>query len=125
MSAGIAWQKPSLNTFFHALYALLALTFLSFPAWSADNQTVSVGIVADNQPYSNIEGRIPSGFSIDVLREVAHHAGLTLDFRAGTWPEIFGAFLHGDIDVIEGISYREERAKPFSSPSPTTSARPT
>lgn len=111
MSAGIAWQKPSLNTFFHALYALLALTFLSFPAWSADNQTVSVGIVADNQPYSNIEGRIPSGFSIDVLREVAHHAGLTLDFRAGTWPEIFGAFLHGDIDVIEGISYREERAK--------------
>lgn len=111
MSAGIAWQRPSPNIFFHALYAVLVLTFLSFPAWSAASQTVSVGIVADNKPYSNIEGRSPSGFSIDVLREVAHNASLTLEFRAGTWPEIYGAFLRGDINIIEGISYREERAK--------------
>ncbi|MCR8914504.1 transporter substrate-binding domain-containing protein [Marinobacter panjinensis] len=110
MSAGIARQRPSPNTFFHALYAVLVLTLLSFPAWSAASQTVSVGIVADSKPYSNMEGRVPAGFSIDVLREVAHNAGLTLEFRAGTWPEIFGAFLRGDIDVIDGISYHEERA---------------
>ncbi|MFO8140568.1 MAG: transporter substrate-binding domain-containing protein [Marinobacter sp.] len=111
MSVGIAWKRPSLNTFFHAICATLALILLSLPAWSAANQTVSVGIVADNKPYSFIEGRTPSGFSIDVLREAAKHAGLTLDFRAGTWPEIFAAFQRGDIDVIDGISYREERAK--------------
>ncbi|MDX1458069.1 MAG: transporter substrate-binding domain-containing protein [Marinobacter sp.] len=111
MSAGIAWHRPSLNTFLSAFYAVLVLTFLSLPVWSADNPTVSVGIVADNKPYSTMEGRVPSGFSIDVLREVAHHAGLTLEFRAGTWPEIYGAFLRGDIDMIDGISYREERAR--------------
>ncbi|NMT62563.1 transporter substrate-binding domain-containing diguanylate cyclase [Marinobacter orientalis] len=111
MSAGIAWQRPSLNQLSHAMYAALVLIALSFPVWSADRQTVSVGIVADNKPYSNIEGRTPSGFSIDVLREVARQADLTLEFRAGTWPEIYGAFLHGDIDVIEGISYQEERAR--------------
>ncbi len=111
MRAGIAWQRPPLNIFFRAFHAVLVLTCLSFPAWSAANQIVSVGIVADNKPYSNIEGRTPSGFSIDVLREVASHAGLTLDFRAGTWPEIFAAFQNGDIDVIEGITYREDRAE--------------
>jgi len=84
---------------------------LSLPAWPADHQTVSVGVVADNTPYSNIEGRTPSGFSIDVLREVASHAALDLDVRAGTWPEIFAAFQRGDIDVIEGISYSDERAR--------------
>lgn len=111
MSAGIPWQKPLLNTFLHAICATLALIVLSLSAWSAGNQTVSVGVVADNKPYSNVEGRTPSGFSVDVLREVANHAGLTLEFRAGTWPEIFAAFQRGDIDVIEGISYREERAR--------------
>ncbi|MEP1214274.1 MAG: transporter substrate-binding domain-containing protein [Marinobacter sp.] len=111
MRAGIARQRPPRNTVLHAFYAVLVLTLLSFPVWSADKPNVSVGVVADNKPYSNIEGRVPAGFSIDVLREVAQHAGLTLEFRAGTWPEIFGAFLRGDIDVIDGISYREERAR--------------
>lgn len=111
MSAGIAWQRPSLTTLIPALVTAVVLTFLSMPAWPANKQTISVGVVADNKPYSYFEGRTPSGFSIDVLREVAHHAGLTLEFRAGTWPEIFGAFMRGDINVIEGISYREERAE--------------
>ncbi|MDL0430920.1 transporter substrate-binding domain-containing protein [Marinobacter sp. TBZ242] len=111
MSAGIAWQRPSLKTIFHAIYTALVLILLSLPAWSADNQTVSVGVTAANKPYAFIEGRTPSGFSIDVLREVARQSGLSLDFRVGTWPEVFGAFMGGEIDVIAGISYRDERAR--------------
>lgn len=107
----VGWKGTSAIKIFHAICAILAIVFLSLPAWSADNQTVSVGVVADNQPYSSIEGRTPSGFSVDVLREMATNAGLTLEFRAGTWPEIFAAFQRGDIDIIEGISYREERAR--------------
>lgn len=110
MNPGIAWRRTFVSTAVPA-FVVLVLTFLSMPAWSSQNQTVTVGIVADNQPYSDADGRSYSGFSIDVLREVAHHTGLTLDFRAGTWPEIFGAFLNGKIDVIEGISYRADRAR--------------
>lgn len=111
MSAGIAWPRPSLTTLLARLYAVLALTLLSMTAWSSVEETTSVGIVADNQPYTAINGRAPSGFSVDVLREVARQSGLKLEFRAGSWPEVFGAFLRGDIDVIEGISYRGDRAK--------------
>ncbi|MDF0752631.1 transporter substrate-binding domain-containing protein [Marinobacter sp. 71-i] len=111
MSAGIAWQRPSLTTLLTAFFAVLVLTFLSVPAWPSVNGPVSVGIVADNKPYTSIEGRTPSGFSIDVLREVARQSGVDLEFRAGSWPEVFGAFVRGEIDVIEGISYREERAR--------------
>jgi len=111
MSAGIAWTRPSLTTPFSALYPVLVLTFLLMPVWSTASDTVSVGIVADNTPYTSFDNRTPSGFSVDVLREMAEHAGLTLEFRAGTWPEVFAAFLRGDIDIVEGISYREERAR--------------
>ncbi len=111
MSAGIAWQRPSLTTRLTAFFAVLVLAFLSVPAWPSVNGPVSVGIVADNKPYTSIEGRTPSGFSIDVLREVARQSGVDLEFRAGSWSEVFGAFLRGEIDVIEGISYRDERAK--------------
>ena len=41
---------------------------------------ITIGVVADNEPYSFFEGRTPTGFSIDVLREVARNANLTFDF---------------------------------------------
>lgn len=111
MTAVIPRRSSFMTTLWTAVYAALALVFLACPAWAESDRVISVGIVADNKPYSSMDRRAPSGFSVDVLREMAHHADVTLDFRAGTWPEVFGAFQRGDIDVIEGISYREERAK--------------
>ncbi|WP_449285943.1 transporter substrate-binding domain-containing protein [Marinobacter sp. PE14] len=73
--------------------------------------TVTVGIVGDNKPYSFDDGPGASGFSVDVLREVARKADLTFRFRAGSWPEIYDAFLRGELDVIDGISFSAERAE--------------
>ncbi|KPP97382.1 transporter substrate-binding domain-containing protein [Marinobacter sp. HL-58] len=111
MSAAVTRHRQYLNTVLFFAFAVLMLFSLPTPTLSADDQTVSVGIVSDNKPYSNIEGRTPTGFSIDVLREVGRHSGLNFEFRAGTWPEVFGAFMRGEIDVIDGISFREERAE--------------
>lgn len=89
---------------------LLALT-VAPPAGGAESPPVTIGIVADNQPYSTITGRDASGFSIDVLKEVERHSGLNFEFRAGSWPEIYPAFLNGELDAIDNISFSEERAK--------------
>ncbi|PSF14772.1 diguanylate cyclase [Marinobacter shengliensis] len=79
---------------------------------------VTIGVVADNEPYTFFEGRNPAGFSIDVLREVASNSNLVFDFRAGSWPDIYAAFLRGDLDAIDGISWRPDRAEKvlFSEP---------
>lgn len=89
---------------------LLALAVI-VPAWGEQSSPVTIGIVSDNQPYSTISGRDASGFSIDVLREVERHSSLTFEFRAGSWPEIYSAFLNGDLDAIDSISFSKERAK--------------
>ncbi len=106
-----------------AAFVLLALSLSPAPVYAqqadtGDKPVVSIGIVADNQPYSNVEGRTASGFSVDVLREVAQHAGITFRFQAGSWPEIYGAFMAGELDAIDGISYQEDRARTilFTSP---------
>ena len=111
MSAVIAGPKPSLITLLASIYGVLALTFLSTFAWSSVKEPVSIGIVADNKPYTSMVGRTASGFSIDIVREVARQSGLDIEFRAGTWPEVFGAFERGEIDIIEGISYNDDRAR--------------
>lgn len=90
---------------------LLLLMLVSPLVTAEDADTVSIGIVSDNKPYSSISGREATGFSIDVLHEVERHAGLKFNFRAGSWPEIYNAFLNGELDAIDGISYSEERAE--------------
>lgn len=98
-----------------ALFCSLLMLSLPVPSGASEKthepRTVTVGVVADNEPYSFIEGRSVKGFSIDVLREVGRHSNLTFDIRASSWPDIYQAFLRGDLDVIEGISWRPDRAR--------------
>jgi diguanylate cyclase (GGDEF)-like protein len=75
------------------------------------DNAITVGIVGDNKPYSFDDGPGASGFSVDVLREVARNADLNFRFRAGSWPEIYDAFVRGELDVIDGISFSDERAE--------------
>ncbi|MGF2686653.1 transporter substrate-binding domain-containing protein [Marinobacter sp. DUT-3] len=94
----------------YPLYCVVLLALLvTTPVRAAP--PVSIGIVSDNQPYSSISGREASGFSIDILKEVEHHSGLTFEYRAGSWPELYSAFMRGELDAIDGISFSRERAK--------------
>jgi len=90
---------------------ILFLMWFSLSAAGQEADTVSIGIVSDNQPYTAIHGREAVGFSVDVLNEVARHTGLTFKYRAGAWPDIYAAFLAGELDAIDGVSYSEERAR--------------
>ncbi|WP_431474317.1 transporter substrate-binding domain-containing protein [Marinobacter sp. KM021] len=102
--------------------ATLMIAVLTFAARAEEPESpspvVTIGVVADNEPYTFFEGRNPAGFSIDVLREVASNSNLIFDFRAGSWPDIYAAFLRGDLDAIDGISWRPDRAEKvlFSEP---------
>ena len=117
MSLGIAHQPRPLNKHllgrkFLPLFVFLLLSLAEcVSANSTDGTTVSIGIVDNNMPYSTMKDLSPSGFSVDVLREMASNADITLEFQAGNWTEIYDAFLNGRIDAIDSISYREERAK--------------
>lgn len=108
---------PFFRSFTGLIAVFLALLFGALahgaPASpSASARTVTIGILNDNEPYSwvNAQG-VPQGFSIDVLEEVSRHTGVRFTYRAGNWPEIYSAFMRGELDAIDEISFREDRAQ--------------
>jgi polar amino acid transport system substrate-binding protein len=78
---------------------------------STSQEPISVGVVADNEPYSNFSANGTEGFSIDVLNEVSRISGLKFEYRVGSWSDIFAAFQRGEIDVVDEASWREDRAQ--------------
>lgn len=78
---------------------------------NANKTSITIGVVTDSEPYSWIENGQMMGFSIDVLEEISSHSGVKFDYRPGSWSEIYPAFLRGDIDAIDQISFHPDRAE--------------
>jgi polar amino acid transport system substrate-binding protein len=67
--------------------------------------------------YLDRDGR-PAGCNVDLTRAIADVMGMQVEFRFGPWAEMRRALLAGEIDVLQGITFSEERARTldFSSP---------
>jgi ABC-type amino acid transport substrate-binding protein len=107
-------NQPALRVFTIALIvltSLIATSTLANETTRHSQETISIGVVADNEPYSNYGASGVEGFSIDVLNEISRISGLKLEYRVGSWSDIFAAFQRGELDAIDEISWREDRAQ--------------
>ncbi len=73
---------------------------------------VVVGADPDYPPYEFVDrsGR-PAGYNVDLTRAIADVMGMTVEFRFGSWSDMRAALRSGEIDVLQGITYSEDRAK--------------
>src|ERR1043165_2685264 len=107
----------SMNTVKLALLALLFLCTnpVSAPAAEMDVASKPVIIVGGDRDYPPYEfldkNGQPAGYNVDLTRAIAEVMGMSVEFRFGTWSEIRAGLMSGDIDVLQGISWSEERAK--------------
>ncbi len=105
------------------LAALLAAAALVAPAGGArgepSGRAVIVGADRDYPPYEFLDkdGQ-PAGYNVELIRAVAEVMGMRVEFRFGDWAGIRAGLEQGQIDVLEGISWSEDRARTldFSSP---------
>lgn len=79
------------------------------PVVAQSPTTISVGIVADNEPYSSYGRNGAEGFSVDVLNKVSELTGIRFEYRVGSWTDIYSAFLRKELDAIDEVSWREDR----------------
>jgi len=80
-------------------------------AEGAKDGTVIVGGDRDYPPYEFIDkdGQ-PSGYNVELTRAIAEVMGMKVEFRLGGWSEMRSALQSGRINVLQGMSYSEERA---------------
>lgn len=74
---------------------------------------VRVG-VADNPPIvTATPGVPPQGIAIDVIRAVANREGWRITYVPDSWDNLLARLDKGEIDLLVGIAYSDERAKRF------------
>lgn len=109
-------QNPSrLRPLLHFLKAALFLLFLSLTATARaeSGATIIVGADPNYPPYEFIDknGK-PAGFNVDLTRAIAEVMGMKVEFRFDlSWMEMRKALDSGHIDLLQGISYSEGRAR--------------
>ncbi len=81
------------------------------PPAAAPAPTVVVGGDRDYPPYEFLDkdGQ-PSGYNVELTRAIANVMGMRVEFRLGGWSEMREALQTGKVDVLQGMSYSEERA---------------
>ncbi len=109
---------------------LLLLAFCLLPPWAraegddlpgVDTRTIVVGADRDYPPYEFMDkdGR-PAGYNVDLTRAIADVMGMKVEFRFGSWSEMRSGLQDGSINILQGISWSEDRARTLDFSPPHT-----
>jgi polar amino acid transport system substrate-binding protein len=75
------------------------------------SRVIVVGGDRDYPPYEFLDKNgNPAGYNVDLTRAIAEVMGMKVEFRLGSWSEMREALQSGAVDVLQGMSYSEERA---------------
>lgn len=106
----------------------LALLLCTLPAWlQADELDITlppaiiVGGDRDYPPYEFLDKNgQPAGYNVELTRAIADVMGMEVEFRFGGWSEMRTALMNGSVDVLQGISYSDDRARSLAFSPPHT-----
>ena len=82
-------------------------------AFAAENQkerVVRIGVPDDTYDKINGNGK-RSGYGYEYLQKIAGYTGWNYEYVDCTWENCFDKLKNDELDIIEGISYTEERAE--------------
>ena len=93
------------------LCLVLYITVLPFSVSAAEakNQTVRVGWYEGTYDTTGPDGK-KRGYSYEYQQAVAAHTGWKYEYVEGSWAELMNMLKSGEIDLMGGISYAEERS---------------
>ena len=92
----------------------LSLSLMMVPitvfAEPSEKKVVHIGIFEDTYNKVGENGEI-SGYGYEYLQKIASYAGWKCEYVEADWSNCFEKLQNGEIDIIDGISYTEERAQ--------------
>ena len=82
----------------------------AFAAESQKERVVRIGVPDDTYDKINENGK-RSGYGYEYLQKIAGYTGWKYEYVDCTWENCFDKLKNDELDIIEGISYTEERAE--------------
>ncbi len=62
----------------------------------------------------------PAGFNVDLTKAIANVMGMRVEFRFGAWSEMRDGLQQRKVDILQGLSYSEDRARTIDFSPPHT-----
>ena len=92
--------------------AIICFIVLSVPTFAKENSdnVIRVGSFEETYNVVNEKGE-RSGYGYEYLQDIAGYAGWTYKYITSDWKNCFTQLENGEIDILGGISYTDERAE--------------
>jgi len=101
-----------------------ALASFATPPASEDQTASRTVVVGGNRAYPPYEflddDGDPAGYNVDLTRAIADVMGMKVEFRFDSWSKLRSSLTSGKIDILQGISFSEERTKSIDFSPPHT-----
>jgi len=92
------------------IFLLRPVPVAAVPTPPPNIPVIVVGGDRDYPPYEFIDKNgQPSGYNVELTRAIAEVMGMKVEFRLGAWSGMREALQAGTVDVLQGMSYSEER----------------
>ncbi len=108
-------KKPSSKQICFFLVIIMINILLPFSALAQERPLLIVGDDEYYPPYSFVDKNgEPAGFNIDLIKAVANAAGYDLEIHLDEWSKVREALEAGELDLISGMVFSEEREEIYS-----------
>ena len=79
---------------------------------SSDSKTVTVGYYLKKDFQEGMgDDKAKTGYSYEYLQKIASYTGWRYKYVYGSWEQLYKKLVAGDIDMLAGVSYTEDRTK--------------
>ena len=112
-------KKKSAKSLYAVFCWFLALAIalgFAMPAYAAQAdtlyKTVRVGYyIAKGFQEGDGEDTLRSGYGYEYLQKIASYTGWKYEYVPGDWDELYGQLQNGQIDLLAGVAYTDERSE--------------
>ena len=97
---------------------VITLAFLPAAAYAdSDTETVRVGYY-ENEVFQEgaLDGAVKTGYAYEYYRKLSEYTGWKYEYVYGSFGDLYQMLLDGDIDLLAGLAWREERASIIAYP---------